>query len=404
MYIIRGRLITAESSQAVENGLLAAEGDRIVYAGDAEGFQVPEGATDLTIEGGTILPGFIDCHAHFCEFGGDWTTGNHLDMILASAHVIGNLIDCGFTSVREMSLFGAPLKRAVEKGYIRGPKIMPGQRVLGVTGGHVDFSPSMPVDLYNQMQTCGYLADGVEGCLKAVRQQFREGAEFIKVCTTGGVSSPTDGLNDVQFTKAELEAIVEEAANHGTYVAAHTSNKAGVLHALKAGITSIEHCIDVDDECIRLMKQLDATVVATLTVSVGVAKMEGLPDWMEKKAKQAAKTHVNAIKRLKKEGIRVAYGVDFSGSDKEPYDDEGKEFATLVREIGYTPMEAIQIGTINSAHLLLKEDEIGSLKCGMLADVVVVDGNPLEDITLLQHKERIRLVLQNGKIVKDIRG
>jgi len=404
LYVLKGRVINAVDDEPLENGVVAVRDDKIEYVGLGKDYNYPSNAEIIHVENGTILPGFMDCHCHLGSLCGKYDNVGHLDKILEIAHAINNLLDCGFTSVRDMSIFGAPLKRAIEKGIVRGPRIMPGGRVLSILGGHGDMRPdNYPLDFYNEYNPICCIVNGVDECLKAVRNEFRNGAEFIKVCVSGGVSSPKDKLNDVQFSHEELKVIVEEAKRHGTYVAAHCSSKAGVLHALKAGITSIEHAIDVDDECIELMKKLDATVVATLTVSIGVAKQEDLPEWMSKKAKEVAKTHVNAIKRLKEEGIRIAYGLDFTEGDEGYFTNSGKEFETLVKEAGFTPMEAIKAGTINSAHLMKMEDKIGSLEVGKLADIVVVEGNPLEDISILKHKDNIKVVLKEGKIMKQIK-
>ena len=248
-----------------------------------------------------------------------------------------------------MGRFGKHLKLAMEKGTIKSPRIMPGGRVMSPSAGHVDLETDIPVDVYNEKSLIGYLADGVEGCLKGVRQMFREGAEFIKICATGGVSSAVDKLDDVQFSDEELRVIVEEAARHGTYVAAHCSGTAGTLQALKAGVRCIEHGIMLDEECIRLMKENDVTLVTTLSISLGISDMAGLPEYMMKKAQNVKEYSMRSFAMAREAGIRVALGTDYSNTKNTPFREIGKEFYSLTR-CGYTPMEAIKAGTINGAY------------------------------------------------------
>ena len=189
IFIIKGRLIDGCHDTCIEKGAVAVEGERIVYAGEESGCPL-SGYPVYEAENGTIMPGMIDCHAHLSgEESQNRQGGAAYDSLLAAAHDIGILVDAGITGVRDMSRFGPALKRAVGAGILRGPKIMPGGRVISVTAGHVDTDTEMSVEEVNAKSLIGYLADGKEGCLKAVRTQFREGAQFIKICATGGVSS-----------------------------------------------------------------------------------------------------------------------------------------------------------------------------------------------------------------------
>jgi len=406
MYVLQGRVIDALGDEALENGVVAIENERITYVGDGRGYQPPPEAQVISVEDGTILPGFIDCHAHLS--GGESVNNDPyalkpFDLLLTTAHDIGILLDAGFTSVREMSAFGIHLKKAVQRGILRGPRIMTGGRVMSVTAGHVDDDSDLPFDYRQQNNLVGYIVDGVEGCLRGTREQFRHGAEFIKVCATGGVSSTTDGLDDVQFSFEELKVIVDEAARHGTYVAAHCTGNAGTLQALQAGVTSIEHGDRLDERCIELMLKRDATLVTTLNIALGIPKWQAtLPKHIYEKGVQLAECAVRSALLARSAGIRIALGTDYSNSKNTPYAKNGSEFASIV-EAGFTPMEAIKIGTINGAHLM-KNRQIGSLEKGKLADVVVVGGNPLKDISLLADASHVQLVFQNGVLVKDGRG
>lgn len=401
MYILLGRIINAVSDAPIERGLVAVEGDKIIYAGEQDGFAVPENATFYTMDGATILPGFIDAHAHLTGSESVNRTGETpFDLLLTVVSDLGELVDAGITGVRDMSLFGPHLKRAVEKGLINGPRIMPGGRVMSISSGHVDLTPDLSVEESNARSVIGYLADGTEGCLRGVRQMFREGAEFIKICATGGVSSAVDKIDDVQFSDAELKVIVEEAARHGTYVAAHCTGTAGTLQALKAGVQCIEHGVMLDEECIQLMIAADASLVTTLSITLGISEFSNLPEYMVKKAQNLKSHCLRSYQMAHDAGVRVALGTDYSNSPNTPFREIGKEFYSLTR-CGYSPMEAIKAGTINGAYLMKNDRQTGSLETGKLADLVLVAGNPLDDIRLLGNSDNIRLVMIGGKIRKD---
>ncbi|MDP3176455.1 MAG: amidohydrolase family protein [Spirochaetaceae bacterium] len=396
-YILKGRLIDGVSDNALENGLLCF-GETIEYAGPAEGFRVPEGSEILDAGRNTILPGFIDCHAHL---SGDEDSGGSSffgDQLLGAAHQMGVLLDAGFTGLRDMSEAGLYLSRAVSRGILRGPRILPGGKILGVTGGHVDASLHLPKELSNATDHSHRLVDGVDDCVLGVREQFRAGARFIKVCATGGVSSPGDSVDDVQFSPDELKAIVEETKRHHGYVAAHCTGNEGAYQALKAGVSSIEHGVFLTQREIDLMAELGVPLVTTLAVSLGVAKLPDLPGWMAAKAKGCAEANVKTIAMARKAGIGIALGTDFSNTKNFPYKNNGAEFVAMV-EAGMTPMEAVKAGTSNAARLMM-DGRIGSLEIGKLADIVVVEGDPLADIKALRGSEKVMMVFQGGKRVK----
>ena len=401
-YVLKGRVIDAVSDSALENGMVIIHGERITYVGSYDAARIPADAKLLAIENGSVLPGFIDCHAHLTgeDDAGSFAGGKLFgDQLLGAAYQCGLLLDAGFTGVRDMSEAGLYLSRAVERGILRGPRIMPGGRVMGITSGHVDLDMTMTKEEFNRTSHLAYMVDGVDDCLRGVREQFRMGAKFIKICATGGVSSPSDRVDDVQFSKDELEAIASEARRHHSYVAAHCTGYEGAYAALKAGITCIEHGVFLTQREIDLMKELDATLVTTLSVSLGVANIPGLPDWMAKKVKACAEANIRTIQLAREAGIRIAFGSDYSNSKNSPYKNLGAEFRAMTKA-GMNNLEAIKAGTINAAYLMMNAENTGSLEVGKLADVVVVDGNPLEDISVLTDADRVKLVLLGGKLVK----
>lgn len=398
--ILKGKVIDAISDDSIDDGIVAFDGERIIYSGDASNFKIPDNA--VVIEGDTILPGFIDCHAHLTgeENAGEFKDrAPFADQLLGAAYQAGLLLDAGFTYVRDMSEQGLYLRRAQEAGILRSPKIMPGGRCLSITGGHGDIWPYMSKEDYNKYNCIGVLCDGVDECIQTVREQFRKGAGFIKVLATGGISSPTDRVDDVQFSFEEMKAIVDEAHRHHSYVAAHCTGYEGAYQALLAGVECIEHGVMLTQREIDIMAEKDIPLVSTLAVSLGVANIPGLPGWLAKKTKDCAAANINTIQMARHAGIRIALGTDFTNSGHSSYLNNGSEFRAMTRA-GMSNMEAIKAGTINAAYVLRKDHETGSLTEGKLADVVVVDGNPLEDIECLTDAKYVRHVFQNGRKVK----
>lgn len=399
-YALKGKVIDGISDESIENGLVLVRDDRIEFVGWDGERAIPADAEVIEVKDGTILPGFIDCHAHFVGGPGYYATP-HFDLILRAAHNLGILLDAGFTGARDMSLFGPYLAKGVEQGLTRGPRIMPGGRLLSVTAGHGDLDTNYSYEYSQQQNPITLLVDGVDECLRGARHQFRIGAKFIKVCATGGVSSLVDGLDDVQFSFEELKAIVDEAERHGTYVAAHCSGTAGTVQALEAGVTCIEHGIFLNERCIELMVKLDATLVPTLSISLGIPRMKDvLPPHIYEKGVQCAEGSMRSMEMARAAGIRIALGTDFSNSPNTPYSKNGKEFVALV-EGGLTPMEAIQAGTRNGAYLMGTADSVGTLEAGKLADIVIVEGDPLADIGILANSDSVKVVIKDGVLEKN---
>lgn len=395
-FIIKGRLIDGCHDTIIEKGAVAVEGERIVYAGEESGCQLT-GFHVYEAQNGTIMPGMIDCHAHLSGEESQNRQGvSAYDSLLAAAHDIGILVDAGITGVRDMSKFGPALQRAVGSGCLRGPKIMPGGRVISVTAGHVDTDTELSVEEVNAKSLIGYLADGKEGCLRAVRTQFREGAQFIKICATGGVSSSVDNPNDIQYSEEELQVMIEEAARRNSYVAAHCTGLAGTKQAIRAGVHSVEHGVNLDQECVDMMKEKNITLVSTCHIPLGFSKMTSLPPDMVERGIACGKAIRESYRLARKAGVRLAMGTDFSNSRNTPYAHIGKELEGIC-ECGYTPMEAIQAATRNGAYLMKSDSETGTLEAGKLADIILVQGNPIEDIRVLGDAENILHVWIDGR-------
>ncbi len=403
MKVLKGRLMDPEAGQILEKGLVAFEGDCILYAGEADGFSAPADAQVLHAGSGTILPGFIDCHAHLTgeEDAGSFANGRLFgDQLLGGVHQLRLLLDSGFTTIRDMSEAGLYLSRGVARGVIQGPRIIPGGKVLGITSGHVDSCIEHDKAYYNAHDHLSYLMDGPDECIRGVREQFRMGAKFIKICATGGVSSPTDRVDDVQFSPEELSAIVSEAKRHHSYVAAHCTGYEGAYQALLAGVECIEHGVMLTRREIDLMAEKKVPLVTTLDISLHVANIPGFPDWMHQKAVQCRENNLRSIEMAREAGVLIALGSDYSNSKNTPYHQLGKEFLAM-QEAGMSPAECLRAGTVHAA-VAIREAKLGLLREGWHADIVVCDGNPLEDLRYVSGADHIRFVVARGCIVKNL--
>ena len=400
--VLLGRIIDSVGDEAIEDGAVILNGERICYAGPRAQAAIPSNAQVYTCDDATIMAGFIDAHIHLVGSESVHKSGDTpYDLLLTTVRDLCDLVDAGVTGVRDMSAFGRPLRDAINMGNIKGPRIMVGGKVLSMSSGHCDFEVTKTVDQCNAEDLTGFMMDGPEACYKGVRQQFREGAEFIKICATGGVSSAIDDYNDQEFSEEELKVIIGETHRHNTYVTAHCTGTAGTKAALKAGIDCVEHGVMLDEECCEIMRKNHVPLVTTLSVSLGISEMKNLPPHMMRKA-QGVKEHAMRSYQLARQfGIMVALGTDYSNSPNTPFHGIGREFYSLTR-CGYTPMEAIKAGTINGAKLMKREKEIGTVEKGKLADLVLVQGDPLQDIRVLENADNVKMVLIGGVIQKQM--
>ncbi len=306
------------------------------------------------------------------------------------------MLQAGFTTVRdcgEHNFFAISLKMAIEQGYFQGPTVLACGKMLSQTGGHGDFG------LFN-FGVC----DGVDEVRKAARENLRAGADFIKVCASGGGGSPYDKMTDTQFTVDEIKAAVEEAEARGKWVAAHAMATQGIKNALLAGVHTIEHGCYLDDEGCRLMKERGAIFVPTLTAAYQIVKhgvKGGIPEWSVKKTEEVIDVHVESVKKAHREAVKIAAGSD-AGT---PFNMHGKntlELELLVERCGFTAWEALRAATVVAAEAVGLSDQVGTIEVGKYADIVIVDGNPLDDIKMLQDNSKIKLVIRHGFKVRSI--
>ncbi len=388
------RMLDVETGQVVKNAIVIVEGDRI-RAVNPDG--VPEGATTLDLGEVTLLPGLMDLHTHLTgNLEGDWVNRpvreTATDAALRGAHNARTTLLAGFTTVRDL---GAPgfadvaLMHAVERGDVDGPWIFPAAHALGITGGHCDVTGYAP-GILEAGPEAG-VADGPDEVVRAVRYQIKHGAKVIKTCATAGVLSFEGPVGAQQYSEEELRVMVEEAARHGLKVAAHAHGSEGILAAVRAGVASIEHGSMLTDEIIAEMKAHGTYLVPT-TYLVEAINLDNLPPPIRAKAEFVLPRARESLRKAIAAGVKIAFGTDAA---VYPHGDNAKEFGVLVAR-GMTPLQAIRTATVNAADLLGVDDR-GRIAPGLLADLVAVPGNPLDDVHVL---EDVRFVMRGGKVFK----
>ncbi len=400
------QIIDGTGSEPIKNGIIVVTDNKITAIG--ANVQIPAGAKIIDLGNTTLLPGFIDAHTHLImRVLGDPEGGNarfrdydSFGAILGVGHAEKTLM-AGFTTVRNVgagNFDDLALRKAINDGWIPGPRMLTAGHSLGITGGHCDENGFKPGVADGDFKTG--IADGVDQVRAAVRYQIKYGADVIKTCATGGVLSEGDADGVTQYSYEELKVMVEEAEKHERKVAAHAHGTEGIKIATRAGVASIEHGSFLDEEGAKLMAQKGTFLVPTLLAGETVerlAKTGVLRGFRGEKALAAAAAMRNAIKIAVANKVKIALGTD---SGVYPHGLNGHEFTLMVEWGGMRPMDAIVAGTSNSAKLLGVDKNVGTLTVGKYADIVAVEGNPMENIKTM---ERAVFVMKNGVIYKEIK-
>nr|WP_239513899.1 amidohydrolase family protein [Streptosporangium sp. 'caverna'] len=397
--LLRNALVLDVVSGDYTEGDLRCEDGRVVEAG--HGLTAPD-ARVIDVDGAVVVPGLIDAHVHVTACTADLGALTSLSPSYVAAHsarIMGQMLDRGFTTVRDASGADYGLADAQAEGLIRGPRLLFCGKALSQTGGHGDVR-DRGTDRHDDHPCCaglGRVADGVDAVRVAARDELRKGAHHIKVMASGGVSSPTDRIDSTQYSMDELRAIVDEAGAANRYVAAHAYTARAVNRALEAGVRSVEHGNLLDDRSVELFLRHDAYLVPTL-VTYWALKEEGmsfgLPESSWHKVDAVLGAGVEALERAARGGVRLVFGTDLLGG---MHRHQNQEFR-LRREV-QEPLDVIRSATVNAADLVGMAGQIGTLAVGAHADLLVLDGDPLRDIGVLAEPKHIRHVVQAGRVI-----
>jgi len=393
--VFRNGKIIDGTGNVIEKGTVAVNGKNLAFVGPTNKFTPSSKNTIFDISGKTVLPGLIDSHVHFCLDGSpdpvrSFSRESVATTTLKAARYARLTLDAGVTTVRDLGgkdYIDIAIRDGIESALIPGPKMICCGKQICMTGGHGwEF---------------GREADGENDVRTAAREQLKAGANFIKMMATGGIMTKGVQSGSTQFTVEELRAAVQEAQKAGKRTASHAQGTEGIKNSLLAGIHSIEHGIFLDDEAIGLMLKNKAHLVPTLSVTYHILRggiRGGVPPFAVEKARTAKRSHLRSVKKAYEAGVPIAFGTD-AGTPFNCHGENLKELELLVA-LGFTPMEAILAATRTASEVLGLEQRIGSLEEGKAGDLIVVDGNPLEDIGLLQDKEKMLVIMKDGHFFK----
>ena len=405
---IQADLLVDGAGSEIRDSIIKISGDVISKVGSSDEIKIPDGKEVINTP--FAMPGLWDCHTHLMG-------GKSLDMIkwmeepptlraIRTTYSARKLLEAGYTSIRDVGgPFALRLKQAILEGTAQGPNVYAAHKFISQTAGHGD-NHTTPIDWQSSEHAAWYgrVADGVAECRKATREQIREGADLIKIFATGGVLSHIDSPIQAHFTMDELKAIVEEANRFDLATAAHAHGNQGVKNAINAGITTVEHGTYLEEDTAQLMKQKGVILVPTFTIIdklVENAEKTGVPQHIIDKVKLVKKLHVENVKIAIKEGVKIASGSDLLGVD-DAYQHGFTNAAELehLHKAGLSKMEAITAATGMAPKTLgPRAPKSGRLKEGYKADILCLDKNLLDDLTILQRKDYLSHVIKSGKVV-----
>lgn len=396
----RSGTLTPGTSVLVEDGLIKDVSDQKTHISPTE---------VIDVGGRTLLPGLIDCHVHVnavrVSSGLAASRVLPLSFIAAAAsNIMRGMLLRGFTTVRDAGGADRGLREAVEQDLFTGPRLFISGRAISQTGGHGDFRERVdtgePCGCAIATGGIGRVADGVPAVQQAVRDEIRLGANQIKVMASGGVASAADPVHFLQYSRAELEAIVDEAYRADTYVMAHAYTSPAVSRAVEAGVRTIEHGNLIDEPTARLMAERGVFLVPTLVTFKALAENGpslGFPPDMLAKLSRIVEVGTTSLRHAQAAGVKIAYGTDLLG---ELHKQQSEEF--LIRAAALPTVDVLRSATTTAAELLRMEGKLGVLAPGAFADLIAIDGNPLDDLGLLQEQGRhMPLIMKAGRLIKN---
>ncbi|WP_274475101.1 amidohydrolase family protein [Mangrovimonas aestuarii] len=404
-YLHCGKLIDVKKGKVLNEMTIVVSGNTITQV--SSGYLIPKNENDkiVDLKDKTVMPGLIDMHVHIeTEYNvNSYTerfTLNEADIAFKSVNHAKATLMAGFTTVRDLGGSGVnnSIRNAINQGSIIGPRIYSAGKAIATTGGHADPTNGWKHDVLENPGPEKGVVNGVDECQEAVRQQYKNGADCIKITATGGVLSVAKNGSNPQFTLEEIKAICNTAHDYDMIVAAHAHGDEGMQRAILGGVTTIEHGTMMSEETMELMKKHNVYLVPTICAGKEVtknAKIKGFyPDVVVPKALEVGPRIQGTFGKAYKKGVKIAFGTD---AGVFPHGDNGKEF-NYMAEAGMPEMEIIQSATITNA-TVLKNDQIGSIEVGMLADIIAVDGDPINDITAMT---KVIFVMKDGVVYKSI--
>ena len=407
-YISNARLIDGTGDPKGDRPYaLLVDGRHIEAVAPVADLPCPDGAVEIDVGGCTVMPGLIDCHDHLGIMEGsmrDRATIPPSLAVIKTADILKDTLLAGFTSLRDAGGLDYGIKLALEQGLIEGPQLRISVNILSQCGGHNCHVEPAGVDSNFPVLpgVPNSICDGVSQCRQRTREMIFAGADWIKLCTTGGVATRIGGPLVRQFSVEEVTAIVDTAHAGGKPVMCHAYGAEGAQIAIDCGVNSIEHGAALDDVQIEQMAKQGTWLVPTFSVLRKILTLQKeapdvLPDYIPTKARALLDRQIISFQNALSAGVKIALGTD-AGAFK--HGENAKEFEYLVGA-GMTPMQAIVAGTKMGAQCMGRGDEVGVLREGRFADLLVVDGDPLEDVRILQARSRLRLIMQDGVAVKD---
>jgi imidazolonepropionase-like amidohydrolase len=405
-YIKAGRLFDSTGDAYKTNVVIVVDNERIKQVGAAGEIAIPKDATIVDLSNATVLPGLIDCHTHISGRADRYNPiytfreSPFFDAFSAVVNAKTTLL-AGFTTIRDVGsapFLAVDLRKSIDEGFIPGPRVVASGPALSITGGHGDLnnvSPQTRVSMFPDEKDFS-IADGVDEVRRQTRAQLKYGVDVIKILATGGVLSKNTSPGASQFTEAELRAAAEEAHARGKKIAAHAHGAEGIKNAIRAGIDSIEHASLIDAEGIALAKQhgtyLDMDIYND-DFLLGKAIEYGLEPENIEKEKMVGRLQRENFEKALKAGVKMAFGTD---AGVYPHGDNAKQFFYMVK-YGMSPAQAIRTATIESATLVDRNKDVGTIEAGKFADIIAVNGDPLKDVKAL---ETVDFVMKGGKVYK----
>lgn len=398
-----GRLIDVENGKLLTNQVIIIDSNIITDIGPT--VKIPKNAEVIDLSNATVMPGLIDCHTHITQQPGedyysDIFRKSPIDYAVRAHIYAKRTLEAGFTTCRDVgaaAFIDVALRNAINSGEIEGPRMLVATLAIGSTGSHVDLNGFSPYINWMYPEHMSGVADGVEGVKKQVRYNVKYGADVIKFMASAGVLSEEESVGGPQYSQEEMNAIVQEAKLWHKKACAHAHGTEAIKMAIRAGVASVEHCSFIDDEGIQMMKDSGTYMVADIYnddyILSEYAKL-GYPQKIIDKERMVGRTQRENFAKAVKAGVKVAFGTD---AGVYPHGDNAKQFFYMVK-YGLTPMQAIQAATISASDLIGLKEKTGSLSKGKYADIVAVEGNPLEDI---RRMEKMKFVMKEGKVYKN---